>query len=340
MSYGAERWAREKCLDFKGDQTGLAVLKEIAYWFLDDEMICKDVSQGDLAKLLGLKRQQTIADALKRLSEMGLVKIRKVIDQETGNVTGTNFYLPKYIPDEWPVSRQGKAVFLRKIPQARITEEVAKTDLVDSTDLCGQTDLCGLTEEGMRFERVGVCGLTEEGYAVKPQTYTGNKQGLTGNRQGCIPHASSSDPPPLTDEEVESLAQQVSQVDLFTDAGQMVEAPKEEKPKKQKRCKPKVPCPFSLEDSLSDDWRAEFSAKYPTVDLDHEFAKFVSHAIANDIRHAVWKAAFHTWCRNSLKWAAEKKSANRNQPQRRPYVPGDRKFSYATLDTSQFDYEG
>lgn len=332
MSYGAERWAREKCLDFKGDQTGLAVLKEIAYWFLDDEMICKDVSQGDLAKLLGLKRQQTIADALKRLSEMGLVKIRKVIDQETGNVTGTNFYLPKYIPDEWPVSRQGKAVFLRKIPQARITEEVAKTDLVDSTDLCGQTDLCGLTEEGMRFERVGVCGLTEEGYAVKPQTNTGNKQGITGNKQGEFVDAFENAPPP-TDSDLEAMASSGS---LFAEA----DVPAEEPPKKQKRCKPKVPCPFSLEDSLSDDWRAEFSAKYPTVDLDHEFAKFVSHAIANDIRHAVWKAAFHTWCRNSLKWVAEKKSANRNQPQRRPYVPGDRKFSYATLDTSQFDYEG
>ena len=175
MSYGAERWAREKCLDFKGDQTSLAVLKEIAFWFLDDEMICKDISQGDITKLLGLKRQQTVSDALKRLAEKGLVISKKIIDTETGSISGTHFFLPQYVPEEWPATRQGKQVFLRKKLGKCSTEEVGKTDP------CGQTDLCGLTAEGMRFNRIRVCGSTAEGYAVKPQTYTGNKQGYTGN---------------------------------------------------------------------------------------------------------------------------------------------------------------
>ena len=325
MSYGAERWAREKCLDFKGDQTGLAVLKEIAYWFLDDEMICKDVSQGDLAKLLGLKRQQTIADALKRLSEMGLVKIRKVIDQETGNVTGTNFYLPKYIPDEWPVSRQGKAVFLRKIPQARITEEVAKTDLVDSTDLCGQTDLCALTEEGMRFERVGVCGLTEEGYAVKPQTYTGNKQGITGNKQGVFVDEFENAPPP-TDSDLEAMA---FSGNLFAEA----DVPAEEPPKKKPR-PPTVPFP----DSLPDEWRERALKLRPNIDPDEVFTALRSRYGETTVRKAMstWKREYFNW--HGRQWPT--KTFNRNQNQGRAYVPGDRKFSYATLDTSQFDYEG
>ena len=324
-------------------RSGLAVLKEIAYWFLDDEMICKDVSQGDLAKLLGLKRQQTIADALKRLSEMGLVKIRKVIDQETGNVTGTNFYLPKYIPDEWPVSRQGKAVFLRKIPQARITEEVAKTDLVDSTDLCGQTDLCGLTEEGMRFERVGVCGLTEEGYAVKPQTYTGNKQGLTGNKQVEREHARESEPPPPTDSDLEAMS---AGEDLFTAAGQKVEepepTPEEEapKPKKRtKRAKPRVPVPFGPYDALPADWLTEFSERFPTLDVCQEFSKFVNHAISKDVRYADWKAAFRNWLTNALTYENQKKG-NRYESDSRP-VQGPRRFaadSYLGNDGRRPDY--
>ena len=181
MSYGAERWAREKCLDFKVDQTSLAVLKEIAFWFLDEEMICKDISQGDITKLLGLKRQQTVSDALKRLAEKGLVISKKIIDTEAGNISGTHFFLPQYVPEEWPATRQGKQVFLRKKLGKCSTEEVGKTEQSDSTDPCGQTDLCGLTAEGMRFNRTGVCGLTAEGYTVKPQTYTGNKQGYTGN---------------------------------------------------------------------------------------------------------------------------------------------------------------
>lgn len=231
MSYGAERWAREKCLDFKGDQTALAVLKEIAYWFLDDEMICKDVSQGDLAKLLGLKRQQTVADALKRLADMGLVKSRKVIDETTGNVMGTNFYLPSYVPSEWPVSRQGKAVFLRKARSSRVTEEVAKADDCGSTDLCGQTDLCGLTEEGMRFGRGGVCGLTEEGYAVKPQTYTGNKQGLTGNKHISVETPSS--PAEADDQNTQGV--------LFSEEKKAINAPAEKVPR-PKNAFP--PCPY------------------------------------------------------------------------------------------------
>ncbi len=290
MSYGAERWAREKCLDFKGDQTGLAVLKEIAFWFLDDEMICKSISQGELAKLLGLKRQQTVADALKRLDKMGLVKTRKIIDA-TGNITGTTFYLPKYVPEDWPVSRQSKSIFLRKSHKSS-----------ETTGLCGSTDLCDQTAEGYAVKPHRACDQTAEGYAVKPQTYTGNKQGLTGNGQVLAPNGASPDVAPwelpleppaanYADNTLKTVAQPAEKLNSHTADAPAAKAKPAPKTDRGTR--------FTLE-TLPPEWVAECNRIDPELDPQKVFEDFKDYWVAlpgAKGRKSDWLATWRNWLR-------------------------------------------
>lgn len=332
MSIPAKHWALAQ--DVKGSSANRIVLNQLADWMIGETAVECWPSLETLVFETGLNRQ-TVMKATAALEAMGLIVKKKVHKNFRWH---TRYSFVGFDPNEWKnTSRPDHCGPASDFP---IEEDIEGTNsrTSEGVDFHTSEGTKSHTVEGTENQ---LFGRPKNQLFVRPvfRTRTRNRQEIRQEEQVESEHAreSESEPPPPTDSDLEAMS---AGEDLFTAAGEKVEPLKEEKPKKQKRCKPKVPCPFSLEDSLSDDWRAEFSAKYPTVDLDHEFAKFVSHAIANDIRHAVWKAAFHTWCRNSLKWAAEKKSANRNQPQRRPYVPGDRKFSYATLDTSQFDYEG
>ena len=111
------------------------------------------------------------------------------------------------------------------------------------------------------------------------------------------------------------------------------EAP--EKPKR-KRAAPKRRIPFDESSRLPDDWREDFEAKYPTLNLDEEFDRFVSWHQAKGTVYADWKAAFRNWLTNALRYAAQKSANNTNGGRRGSSI--DRNFSYGTLDLSQFDY--
>ena len=108
-----------------------------------------------------------------------------------------------------------------------------------------------------------------------------------------------------------------------------------EKPKR-KRAAPKRRIPFDENSHLPDDWREDLEAKYPTLNLDEEFERFVSWHQAKGTVYADWKAAFRNWLTNAIRYAAQKAANNTNGGHRGPAI--DRNFSYGTLDLSQFDY--
>lgn len=132
--------------------------------------------------------------------------------------------------------------------------------------------------------------------------------------------------PPPTDSDLEAMASSGS---LFSEA----DVPAEEPPKKKPR-PPTVPFP----DSLPDEWRERALKLRPNIDPEEVFTALRSRYGETTVRKAMstWKREYFNW--HGRQWP--KKTFNRNQTQGRAYVPGDRKFSYATLDTSQFDYEG
>ncbi len=158
---------------------------------------------------------------------------------------------------------------------------------------------------------------------VKPEQVSeqGREQ---GNEQ--VVGAFDENAPPPNDSDLEAMASSGS---LFAEA----DVPAEEPPKKKPR-PPTVPFP----DSLPDEWRERALKLRPNIDPEEVFTALRSRYGETTVRKAMstWKREYFNW--HGRQWP--KKTFNRNQTQGRAYVPGDRKFSYATLDTSQFDYEG
>lgn len=136
--------------------------------------------------------------------------------------------------------------------------------------------------------------------------------------------------PPPTDSDLEAMASSGS---LFAEA----DVPAEEPPKKKKKKKPR-PLTVPFPDSLPDEWRERALKLRPNIDPEEVFTALRSRYGETTVRKAMstWQREYFNW--HGRQWP--KKTFNRNQTQGRAYVPGDRKFSYATLDTSQFDYEG
>ena len=105
MSYAAERWARAQALRFSGEPEALALLKEIACWYLEKTGACEK-TQGELAKLMGYKKADTVGRYVKKLVQMGYVTFERT-HGPTGNITGSVFRLVGFVASEWPEKRQG-----------------------------------------------------------------------------------------------------------------------------------------------------------------------------------------------------------------------------------------
>ena len=128
-------------------------------------------------------------------------------------------------------------------------------------------------------------------------------------------------------------------IELGTDKGSsptLALTPSEPEKPKRKRAAPKRRISFDENSRLPDDWREDLEAKYPTLNLDEEFERFVSWHQAKGTVYADWKAAFRNWLTNALRYAAQKAANNTNGGHRGSAI--DRNFSYGTLDLSQFDY--
>ena len=67
------------------------------------------------------------------------------------------------------------------------------------------------------------------------------------------------------------------------------------------RRKPSTPCPFDMESSIPDEYKA-IAEKAGIGDPQQVFSAFVNHALAHDRRLVIWPAGFRTWCSNEIRY--------------------------------------
>lgn len=290
MSYAAERWARAQALRFSGEPEALALLKEIACWYLEKTGACEK-TQGELAKLMGYKKADTVGRYVKKLVQMGYVTFERT-HGPTGNVTGSVFRLVGFVASEWPEKRQGMKSLLP----------------ADTTPYCGGAPYQGVPRiagdphdkekgypvTGGRVPRIAGEGTPQHGIHIQGNT------GNTGNNSTSI-GASASQTLENTFEDVpfdESLYEEARSM------GSEPNTVKAEAPKRRTttpRKKPATRCPFGPDASIPPEY-LEIAQKAGIGDPQQVFSAFVNHAIAHDRSLVVWPAGFRTWCSNELRY--------------------------------------
>lgn len=269
MSYAAERWARAQALRFSGEPEALALLKEIACWYLEKTGACEK-TQGELAKLMGYKKADTVGRYVKKLVQMGYVTFERT-HGPTGNITGSVFRLVGFVASEWPEKRQGMKSLLP----------------ADTTPYCGGAPYQGVP-------RIAGEGTPQHGIHIQGNT------GNTGNNSNSI-GASASQTLENTFEDVpfdESLYEEARSM------GSEPNTVKAEAPKRRTttpRKKPATRCPFGPDASIPPEY-LEIAQKAGIGDPQQVFSAFVNHAIAHDRSLVVWPAGFRTWCSNELRY--------------------------------------
>lgn len=290
MSYAAERWARAQALRFSGEPEALALLKEIACWYLEKTGACEK-TQGELAKLMGYKKADTVGRYVKKLVQMGYVTFERT-HGPTGNITGSVFRLVGFVASEWPEKRQGMKSLLP----------------ADTTPYCGGAPYQGVPRiagdphdkekgypvTGGRVPRIAGEGTPQHGIHIQGNT------GNTGNNSNSI-GASASQTLENTFEDVpfdESLYEEARSM------GSEPNTVKAEAPKRRTttpRKKPATRCPFGPDASIPDEYKA-IAEKVGIGNPQQVFSAFVNHALATDRRLTVWPAGFRTWCLNELRY--------------------------------------
>ena len=76
MSYAAERWARSQTV---GNSTAKAVLRELAFYHNGQTGLCCP-SVSKIARVLEVKKADTITAAIKRLEEGGFISRELIRD--------------------------------------------------------------------------------------------------------------------------------------------------------------------------------------------------------------------------------------------------------------------
>ena len=296
MSYAAERWARAQALRFSGEPEALALLKEIACWYLEKTGACEK-TQGELAKLMGYKKADTVGRYVKKLVQMGYVTFERT-HGPTGNITGSVFRLVGFVASEWPEKRQGMKSLLP----------------ADTTPNCGGAPYQGVPriagdphdkEEGYpvtggRVPRIAGEGTPQHGIHIQGNT------GNTGNNSNSIGASASQTLPdvPFDDvlfDEARSMGSEPN-VEITIEAP----APAPQKRKAAPRRRPATPCPFDADASIPDEYKA-IAEKVGIGNPQRVFSTFVNHALAHDRRLVIWPAGFRTWCSNELKWHLDQK---------------------------------
>lgn len=291
MSYAAERWARAQALRFSGEPEALALLKEIACWYLEKTGACEK-TQGELAKLMGYKKADTVGRYVKKLVQMGYVTFERT-HGPTGNITGSVFRLVGFVASEWPEKRQGMKSLLP----------------ADTTPNCGGAPYQGVPriagdphdkEEGYpvtggRVPRIAGEGTPQHGIHIQGNT------GNTGNNSNSIGASASQTLPdvPFDDvlfDEARSMGSEPN-VEITIEAP----APAPQKRKAAPRRRPATPCPFDADASIPDEYKA-IAEKVGIGNPQRVFSTFVNHALAHDRRLVIWPAGFRTWCSNELRY--------------------------------------
>lgn len=317
MSYYAGRWARAQTLVLDRDSVALAVLKELADDYRDDQGACRIDSYKKLALAVGLKKPDTASAAVSRLQSIGLIKAEKIYSHVTGQILGTRFSLVGYVKAEWPESRQGQLVWVETAIKKGLTPQkwwpqktgtTREADITQKKDVPHETDVPRQTGEGAPSNGERYPAERGEGTPSNGDPL----QGLTGNTQEVTGIASAA-------------SASASEPTLFPEVDQP-------KPKKTSRRKPQVPCPWKPGTPLPDhlkEWAAE---NYPTLNAEQVFQEFIGWMIAKDVRNAVWDQAFRNWMANELKKQA-KRGGQSWQTQTRPasqWAPSTETKKYIT----------
>lgn len=101
MSYAAERWARSQTV---GNSTAKVVLRELAFYHNGQTGLCCP-SVSKIARVLEVKKADTITAAIKRLEEGGFISREFVRDPETGQILRTEYALIGFVASEWVSSK-------------------------------------------------------------------------------------------------------------------------------------------------------------------------------------------------------------------------------------------
>ena len=279
MSYAAERWARSQTV---GNSTAKAVLRELAFYHNGQTGLCCP-SVSKIARVLEVKKADTITAAIKRLEEGGFISREFIRDPETGQILRTEYALIGFVASEWVSSKN---------------QDTSPEDQDTSPEDQGTSP----EDQGTVPQKRGR-GSPEKGGEGSPEN-----QDVTGNRNREIEQGSRTR---------NSLpAQAPWETDHLTNDGKKVEKPK------ATRAKPKTSCPFSPDDPIPPEYLEYARAKHPSINAQTEFTKFVNFHLSKDNRYSNWLAAWRTWATKAEEFAKSRpKNQNQTFPFGKPTDP-------------------
>ena len=263
MSYAAERWARSQTV---GNSTAKAVLRELAFYHNGQTGLCCP-SVSKIARVLEVKKADTITAAIKRLEEGGFISREFIRDPETGQILRTEYALIGFVASEWVSSKN---------------QDASPEDQGTSPE-----------DQGTSPENRGTVPQKRgRGSPEKRGEGSPENQDVTGNRNREIEQGSRTG---------NSLpAQAPWETDHFPDATKKVEKPK------ATRAKPKTSCPFSPDDPIPPEYLEYAQAKHPSINAQAEFTKFVNFHLSKDNRYSNWLAAWRTWTTKAEEFASSR----------------------------------
>ena len=272
MSYAAERWARSQTV---GNSTAKAVLRELAFYHNGQTGLCCP-SVSKIARVLEVKKADTITAAIKRLEEGGFISREFIRDPETGQILRTEYALIGFVASEWVSSKN---------------QDTSPEDQGTSPENRGTVP----QKRGR-----GSPEKRGEGSPEKRGEGSPENQDVTGNRNREIEQGSRTS---------NSLpAQAPWETDHFDNTVKMIEKPK------ATRAKPKTSCPFSPDDPIPPEYLEYVQAKHPSINAQTEFTKFVNFHISKDNKFSNWLAAWRTWATKAEEFAKSRPQSQSYTP--------------------------
>lgn len=306
MSYEAERWAREQTV---GNSTAKAVLRELAF--------CHNRKTGDcfpslkkIARVLEIKKADTVLSAIRRLEDGGFISRKMVRDDETGQILRTEYTFIGFDATEWSSSKGEEGY-----PKNQDTPS-------KNRDTVSQKLECGYPEN-----RVGVSQKTGRGYPENRDVTMNLTKKLTNEaispREEVHPGEEVCPRKDLYPEPIKSQEKNqevIGQLQAVEPLDALCE-PVAPKPKKE-RAKPKTSCPFSPDDPIPPECLEYARAKHPSINAQTEFTKFVNFHLSKDNRYSNWLAAWRTWATKAEEFAKSRpQSQNQTYPFGKPTDP-------------------
>ena len=271
MSYAAERWARSQTV---GNSTAKAVLRELAFYHNGQTGLCCP-SVSKIARVLEVKKADTITAAIKRLEEGGFISREFIRDPETGQILRTEYALIGFVASEWVSSKN---------------QDTSPEDQDTSPENQGTSP----ENRGTVPQKRGR-GSPEKGGEGSPEN-----QDVTGNRNREIEQGSRTR---------NSLPERTLwETDHFDNTVKKIEKPK------ATRAKPKTSCPFSPDDPIPPAYLEYAKQKHSSIDAQTEFTKFVNFHISKDNKFSNWLAAWRTWTTKAEEFAKSRPQSQSYTP--------------------------